>query len=216
MGGQTLTRLPCELMAAFPVTSVNMSLMPGSRPGVWRVPCAGTRILSMSGCPAELQPASFGNLYGLCPGLQPHFLPTSPLQPAGVHPARECCWKGSCSPGRWQQLVSVRRASSRVMEPRWAPSPGTKSAPLGGSSPQLLPHSLVEFYVTAWKHSQRKLGLFFPHLEGDRNPFSVSIPGAAGCHLGAPNWDCACGERPWALLLRAEPRKQVDVPGKFN
>lgn len=63
-----------------------------------------------------------------------------------------------------------------MMEPPWAPSPGSKSTPLCSSNPQLVPHSLLQFYVTAWKHSQRKFDLFFVHLEGDRNPFSVSIP----------------------------------------
>lgn len=154
------------------------------------MPCAGTRIPRMPGCPAGLQPATFLESVQCTLRSAAPLLAYKPIRASRGSPCPECCWKGSCSPVRWHQWVSLRSEL-----PGDGATLGTfpwhKSTPLCGSSPQLVPRSLVEFYVTARKYSRRKFDLFFLHLEGDRNPFSVSIPGAAvsgqegwaGCHL---------------------------------
>lgn len=184
------------------------------------------------GCQAALETCrqpGFGDLCNVSPGLQPHFLPACSLQPSGIHPACECCWKGSsCSPSETGP-VGVREESEH---PRELPGDGATlgtfpwhkvHSPLPAAIHSWL-HTASWSFVTAWKYSQRKFDLFFLHLEGDRNPFSVSIPWSSSdrgrrAWLGSPRSSepgMCLWEVTLALLPRAEPRKQVDVPGKFN
>lgn len=88
------------------------------------------------------------------------------------------------------------------MEPHGARSPGTKSPPLCGSSPQLVPHSLVEFILQLGNTPKESLNSFLCIWKETGIPslcpsVEQKCPGQeswAGCHLRAPNWESACEE----------------------
>lgn len=109
-------------------------------------------------------------------------------------------------PVRRDQLGSVRRAStrgsSRVMEPPWAHSPGTKSTPLcqlQSTAGSTRPHGVLLQLGNTPKES---LIYFFCIWKETGTPSLCPSPGAAvtgagglgWAHLGAPNRECACGK----------------------